>query len=467
MYARTFLACLSYSPIHFDTFKQSDWNKDSRNVTPCFNFPSFKNSQKTCYYFSSKTYHQYHEIERHKPLSLRKLAQPFLLSYHPDRLASSTEVVRTTNLSAVQTLNGFIDNIESIYDRAWKHSTQHNGRLELLPNYSVEFIITKSKNSSSRLKSSDASSYYTRRSIDILFSEHERMSIQAVDKEGRFSIQAATLIQNKARREIRKLLNLAGLEHPPGAHFDDDIEEISKTSGLEDHLLHEELDLDKPSYKAYESSRREFMKNIDWNKHRRMYDDALEDMKRDLYTQGLIGGHEDRKEIFISHVLSRVRVESPTITKFTSTTLNSYHTIDPMEQLIAIRRMAVLLMDNFDTLEIEEMGRMWERLVFILLPPLNSPYCKLQQDGSLEKTQNITGTRKSKRNSGFKFTVYSDNSVSINLPVNFSDETFLDEMKANLADFFDLCVRDDDLYQYFPPYYKEWIKESRNKFQRN
>ena len=38
-------------------------------------------------------------------------------------------------------------------------------------------------------------------------------------------------------------------------------------------------------------------------------------------------------------------------------------------QLIAIRRLSLILYDNFDYLKMEKMGRMWEQLVIVLTPP--------------------------------------------------------------------------------------------------
>ena len=396
------------------------------------------------------------DVAQDKPISLRKLAQPFLLTYHPDRIASSTDDIRTINLAAVQTLNGFIDCIESLYNRAGKRNFQHHGRIELQHLYSVEFMVPKSKNPSSRGdKHHSVSTLYTRRCVEIIFSQNDQISVQTVDGQGLYCIQAATLVRNKARREIIKLLNLAGLQVPKGADLKEEF--ISRENAFEAHFLHEELNLENPkSHRPFterreltplEISRREFMKTMDWKKQRRMYYDALDDMKRDLYTDGLIGDHEERKETFLSHVLSRVRMESPDM--------------DPIQQLFAIRRMSELLMDNFHVLEIEEMGRMWETLVFVLIPPCNNHH-----ESQAPKNKGVMDTRVSRKfgkDTGFKFTVHSDNSVSIYLPVDFTDENFLGEMKANLADFYDFCVSSDGLDEFFPPYYKEWISEVRSK----
>jgi len=43
--------------------------------------------------------------------------------------------------------------------------------------------------------------------------------------------------------------------------------------------------------------------------------------------------------------------------------------LDVVQQLIAIRRLSMILYDNFDYLQMEEMGRMWEQLVIVLTPP--------------------------------------------------------------------------------------------------
>lgn len=43
--------------------------------------------------------------------------------------------------------------------------------------------------------------------------------------------------------------------------------------------------------------------------------------------------------------------------------------LDVIAQLVAIRRLSLLLCDNFDHLQMERMGRMWERLVIVFTPP--------------------------------------------------------------------------------------------------
>jgi hypothetical protein len=393
-----------------------------------------------------------------KPLPLKKIAQPFLLNYHPDRLASATEVVRTTNLVAVQTLNGLIDCIESIYDRAHKGlSHQQHGRLEIQPMYSVEFMVPK--NNGNDRRSIDSGIMYTRRSVEVAFSESERLSAQTVDRQGLYSIPAATLIRNKTRRNIIKLLNIAELDVPHGADRDDKVS--FREHALGDHFLYDELDLDNHGFHTnqrftewqepteLESSRREFMKKMDWKKHRRMYYDALEDMKRDLYTEGLIGAHAERKEMFLSRILSRVRVEGPQ-----SSAETDCNPINPIQQLITIRRLSGLLLDNFERLEIEEFGRLWETLTIVLIPSWNLEPPPLKEK-QFQKTR--------RKHTGFKFTVHSDNSVTVYIPVDFMDEDFLHEMKSNLADFYDICVSSGGIDDYFPSYYKEWISDARSR----
>jgi hypothetical protein len=43
--------------------------------------------------------------------------------------------------------------------------------------------------------------------------------------------------------------------------------------------------------------------------------------------------------------------------------------LDVVAQLVAMRRLSILLCDSFDVLKMEKMGRMWERLVIVLTPP--------------------------------------------------------------------------------------------------
>ena len=448
-------------------------------------------------------------LDKHKDVKLKQLIRPFLLTYHPDRLAissnhdqskdnnSHTDVAREANLKAIQTLNGMIDTIDHIYNRAL-YPSQHNhkgSRTELQSTYTIEFLVpsnndTDDNNSHRTMKQREAIS--TRRSVDLHFTDKERSIIQSIDtKTGKYSITAAKIVKLKAMKEIKKLLRVAGLNVPD--FFDKGMEQTENEIkddvvqkdrlNIHDQLILEELDLDgdlnsnsssrihmgrtfdgsmgsrqsrQQQFKSeYEKSRDRFMAQFDWKEYRKLYDEAEEDMKRDIATDGLIKMNEERKHRLVADIVSRVRVQNLS-EGFTSLPDEKEYvaTVDPLQQLIAIRRISLLFTDNFEELEMEEMGKMWENVSIILIPERDKG-----TDNSGMPFSRRKRLRKGKE-SGFKFSFHDESRISIHVPIDFLDDELIGEMKRHLSDFYDLCVR-DALEQFFPKYYDQFAGHPR------
>lgn len=445
-----------------------------------------------------------------KEVKLKQLIRPFLLSYHPDRIQNTTNITKEANLKAIQTLNGMIDTIDQIFDRAMltnnKSSskskvTSSGGRIELQSKYTIEFLVPsndgnddpnqiKHPNQKVRKRKEAIS---TRRSVDLNFTKKEQSIIQSIDtKTGSYSKTAAKVVKLKAMKEIRKLLQVAGLNVP--LSYQDDVEASERdiendallyrqNNNIEDvheRMILEELELfddddfdnsrstrfgrsysysnydgssttsSRPKTK-YEKSREAFMKRVDWKEHARLYDEAEEDMKRDLATDGLIKMDYERKQRMIAEIIARVRVYDPSIDgsiMLDEDYVEDQGTVDTLEQLIAIRRISLLFNDNFDELEMEDMGKMWEN-VFIVLTP--------ERAKGPDKSGAPFSRRRRLREgqeSGFKFAFLDEGKLSVHVPIDFKDDELIGELQRHLEDFFDLCVG-DGLAQFFPPNYKE------------
>ena len=160
-----------------------------------------------------------------------------------------------------------------------------------------------------------------------------------------------------------------------------------------------------------------------------------------------------------------------------------------MSQLIAIRRLSLLFSDNFDYLEMEEMGRLWETMVIVLTPERRSR--RNHGDDPVVGTPFSRLKRlKRGRESGFKFAFHSvetdevgangdedgddnDNNnndtdgedqmdrVTVYIPVDFLDDDLISEMKWHLDDFHALCLSRGELEGMFPPDEKKFQDDPR------
>ena len=135
-----------------------------------------------------------------------------------------------------------------------------------------------------------------------------------------------------------------------------------------------------PSYSTkMQQQRQAFMSKIPWEKFRTNYDQAFLDAQADCTTSNLklfnpktVEGRE-RRERLVSQICSNVRILRVTETDDYGNEFDNDDDIpeglDVVQQLIAIRRLNLILYDNFDYLQMERMGRMWENLGIVLLPP--------------------------------------------------------------------------------------------------
>ncbi len=150
------------------------------------------------------------------------------------------------------------------------------------------------------------------------------------------------------------------------------------------------------SHPKLREQRQKFINSVNWSAFRDSYDQAFLDAKADFDTMkmNLYNIHtqegRERREKLVSDICGGVRVWTP----LTGRRRNGEDDreerdgddedenddddrdesdipegLDVVQQLIALRRLSMILYDNFDYLQMEEMGRMWEQLVIVLTPP--------------------------------------------------------------------------------------------------
>lgn len=412
-------------------------------------------------------------------------------------------MARTVNLAAVQTLNGMIDAVEALaFGRATAGGgAGAGGNVELRGRYEIEFMVPASdlahagigpslrKNKiAKKLRETGGGAVGTRRSVVLSFPRSLREDDAFRSAAG--NVAAGRRLRGHARREIAKLLRVAGLPVPPSDDIDFEPSERDD-GGLEGALLSELdfdggdpsrptaagtrfVDLRRPAQRQrrrksrYEASRDRFIGSIDWDAHRKMYDDAHEDMKADLITRGKIRWNRRRKDEFVSGIVSKIRVAPPSSAPSSPSgreeegkvgakaagrvrvvDFDRDDGLDAVHQLIAIRRLTLLLADNFDELEMEQFGSLWENSTIVLTPA---------RDSSSNPRSDATPSarRRAKKRggteSGFKFTYDADDRVMICIPVDFRDDELLAELDKNVWDFFNMCG--DGLEEFWPAHWR-------------
>jgi hypothetical protein len=264
---------------------------------------------------------------------------------------------------------------------------------------------------------------------------------EASDDERSSRMIAASRLKEHTESEFVRLLTVAGMEIPIDyvEHRDDD----ERRSGsvrphhqgdvrrwtLSDHFLHElgidspvenvpsEADNHKSAFFGRSSTfddqsaspapptyahpqliqkRRAFMNSIPWDKFAQDYDRAFLDAQADwtttrlgLYDISTVQGRERREE-FVSRICASVRIWREVNGGNNEEDIHDNDVddipegLDLIAQLIAMRRLSILLYDNFDRLKMEKMGRMWERIVIVLTPPrgITSSIVRIRDDGT-------------------------------------------------------------------------------------
>jgi len=394
-----------------------------------------------------------------------------------------------------------IDTIEYLCARATDpQSTPTSGgpdRLE--PRYTVEFLLPSSRSDGAadaarrgagvrRVKARDAPTW-TRRSVDLDFTEGEREALRSPGVGGRSAV-AARAVRVRAMVEIGRLLRVAGLGVPKDLDEELDVMVAEQEDGeeaLREGMLHEELGLNVdggggPSMgrrgapmsrrprTPYEESRERFLEKfkLEGPKLQKMYDEALEDNKRDLATQGLVQMDGERRQRMVSEVVSRVRVQDvPPVIDEREALDSLGEAVDGLGydgdsdeyddglstigQLIAIRRMSLLFNDNFERLRMEEMGRLWAKTCIVLTEQRQG-----RHDENAGKPFSRRIRLKKGKESGFKFSYHANSNCTVYVPVDFTDDEIIGEVERHLGDFYDLCVADDGLDDYFPSYFKDF-----------
>lgn len=317
--------------------------------------------------------------------SLRNLIKPFLLKCHPD--VQQSPAAKAINLTAIQSLNAYLDAIESLQDG---QPVRRDARQQ----FSVDFV----------LESGEKKVAQSRRKLEL--------------------VVPSTNIERQARQQLAKLLQVAGLQAPPMIDLEEDFldeEPSSPHSGFRAHHR-------SPAADYYRKSRDRFTSNLNWHRYDQLYTKAVADMQANLATSGMVRQSAARRRRLIAGILANVRVGDDHVSE--------------IEQLIALRRLSLLLEQHFDDLHLDDFGHYWQNCRIVLKPAR----------GFNTSSSSLHRRRRRNADTGFVFVLRSNAAVEVHVPVDFDDAELVRELDRNVWDFYDV-VGDgmDSMVEEAPP----------------
>lgn len=114
-------------------------------------------------------------------------------------------------------------------------------------------------------------------------------------------------------------------------------------------------------------------------------------------------------------------------------------TVLPLERLVAYRRLLRLLDEQFDELHLEDCGKYWEEMTLVITEA--RPY-NISSSAMRKRRQRNLET-------GYSFTIHHDNTVTVKIPVDFQSDELVQELKRNVADFYEWTLQDNGVESIF------------------
>lgn len=345
------------------------------------------------------------------------MVKPFFLRAHPDVQTSPT--AKDSNLIAIQNLNAFLDSAE-----ARTKPTAKLTRNEKTV-YEVDFCITVEE----RIKGKKEQ-ILCRRKVELTLPKLTANNALPMSKEKQMKFQA------HVEQQLVKLLHIAGMKAPStafgGYQEKSDLEEDLKQAweqSLKDGYFSRlsSAQIRRVRQQKYHQNRKDFVSQINWKRYDDVYQETVQDIRANWATEGLIRNNPQRRMAYIAEILSKIRIEE---VKEDEEEMEMEE-VDPVLQLIAIRRLSLLLGEYFDELLLEELGRMWESTVIVLTPARS--YNTSQSALYKQRKRQIKGDVMA--NDGFAFALHHDNSVTIHIPVDFRDDELLSQLKRHVKDY--------------------------------
>ena len=264
-----------------------------------------------------------------------------------------------------------IDSVEQFNERDFKDR------------YTIDFVVPSSGGKGNSLT--------TRKSVVLSFSN----IVHKKDND---------LLKRHAKYEIIKLLKVAGVTIKP--EYERELNDMGNHIGDHKFGSFDGLNFAEQYPGTADWKRKQSGFKINWEEEERSYKKAIEKMHRDIGTLGMTTDHQKRQQV--AGIISRTRFLGE---------------IDLVDQLATLRRLSLLLEDNFDQLGFEDIGVVCSQMMIII-----KDYNKLRAN----QQTNEVGKLKGKGESGYVFSWDSDGVVTITIPLNFKEWQLLKEFDRNL-----------------------------------
>lgn len=309
---------------------------------------------------------------------------------------------------AIQTLNGFMDTLDATCE----------GKIvdwpQMLP---IEFLLVTEEITARKRKPIET---ITRRKVELVIPPVSLRDaiVQSKGTDRQKSIQR---LQIAVQHQLGKVLQIAGLPIPEGMEANIDQEHFlvdyleNDVAGDHTGPMGRRFANERTSKTKRQASREKFMRSLDHEKVDKIYAEALKDAEAYIATSGVVENNSKLRQDLVNKIIAKVRIDIDA-------------EIEMMDQLITLRRLSLILEDNFEKLHMEIFGRMWEEMTIILTNPRD-----FGTSGSA-----LNKRRKRGEESGFRFTYCSDNRVTIHVPIDFSDRELLAELDQHLWDWFNM-----------------------------
>ena len=346
--------------------------------------------------------------------SLKKLIQPFILKCHPDMAAQQglPQTAVQVNLKAIQNLNSYIDAVIQLEkSQTYTFSQANDNQL-----VEIEFVMAFTSSPETPVSGSGGAAQPT--------TSRRRVELQVPPPQ--LPLPRAS---KHVQRQVIKLLRMADLPVPKLEPSDDEEynEELEETNGGTPFELDEEwmsgqvvVEQNRRGKTTWDRSRERFLRRINWSKFDKVYQRALRDAQASVETRGLIRNKPHLRKQLLARILSHIH--------FTDS-------VTPLERLVAYRRLSRLLDDHFDHLQLESFGKYWEELQLVVTEsrPYNTSSSAMRK------------RRQRHMETGYRFTIHHDNSVTVQIPIDFRNDELIQELRRNVSDFHEWTQHDDEL----------------------
>jgi hypothetical protein len=329
---------------------------------------------------------------------LKALIKPFVLKYHPDMAAQQglPNTAVQVNLKAIQNLNSYIDGVAAL-EQSGKHSFPSDV-------VEIEFVMAFSHSTAAAA------------AADQPTTSRRRVELQVPPLQ-----MPTSKVTSHVHRQVIKLLRMADLSVPKvdlgGLEEEESPTGPSSSMELDEEWIMGQVMQEERGKTAWDRSRDRFYRRVNWNKFDQVYEQALKDAQANMETRGFVRNNPTLRKQLLAKILSHI--------KFTET-------VEPLERLVAFRRLLRLLDEHFDYLELESFGGYWESLQILVTE--SRPY-NTSSSAMRKRRQRHLET-------GYRFTIHHDNAVTVQIPVDFRNDELIQELRRNVRDFYEWTQQD-------------------------